>query len=300
MNLNQITYALKISEVRNFTEAARQLYVSQPTLSQQIKELENELNVTLFLRGRHKTVTLTPAGHEFIRYAQRIQDNLNSMNVSLGRYCSLERGVIRIGLLWTFGYAGIDRLLDAFTKTYARISMNVMVNGSTVLIDKVQNGDLDVAFVTENIQHVFDANLDSVPLCSSEIGVICHRDLPLSRMPYIMADDLINQRIMMVSHLSNIYPPIHASFQKACIKPEIIGESSQADVISQIAKSKLGIGFLSRQAYTSLSNESLAWVPYRPSINRNIYLVAHHNTCTNTSVRAFTKSVMDNLSLLVD
>ena len=245
-------------------------------------------------------MTLTPAGQKFIRYAQRIQDDLNSMNITLGRYCSLEQGSINIGLLWTFGYAGIDHLLDEFSDAYTHIDMHVKINGSTLLLDEVRKGALDVAFVTENLQHFFNSDLDATQISSSEIGVVCHQDISLSHMPYISAEDLNNQHIMMVSRLSNIYPPIQTSFTKAGIKPLIIGESSQADITGQIAKSKLGIGFLSRQAFTSMNHQNLVWAPYRPTINRNIYLVCHHDACENTSVKAFTKFVIDNLNLLAD
>lgn len=79
MNLKQIDYFLKVVETASITKAADELYLSQPSLSHAIKELEKEMNITLFHRSS-KGVTLTSEGEEFLLYARQISEQINLMN----------------------------------------------------------------------------------------------------------------------------------------------------------------------------------------------------------------------------
>ena len=90
MELRQLRYFLKVAELLNFSEASKALFVTQSTLSQQIKQLETELDTTLFERNSHE-VTLTEAGQKLVRYAQKVVVDADICRTLLGAQQYLER-----------------------------------------------------------------------------------------------------------------------------------------------------------------------------------------------------------------
>ncbi|MER2155551.1 MAG: LysR family transcriptional regulator, partial [Solibacillus sp.] len=98
MELRQLEYFLMLCEEMQFTRAAERLNIAQPTLSQQIKVLEEEVNTPLFNRIGKK-ITLTEAGQILYRQAQTIFQTLHTTKMQLQQLASLEKGVLRVGAL---------------------------------------------------------------------------------------------------------------------------------------------------------------------------------------------------------
>lgn len=104
MTFNQIHYVLVLARTKNFTQAADELFITQPTLSQQIKAIECELGTTLFFRDR-RHVSLTESGRVFLENALFLQERWNRCRDHLPLHRSEERGSLKVGFLWTFGYS---------------------------------------------------------------------------------------------------------------------------------------------------------------------------------------------------
>ncbi|MDI6619776.1 MAG: LysR family transcriptional regulator [Clostridiales bacterium] len=293
MNINQLKYVIKLADTKNFTKAAEELYISQPTLSQQVKLLEKEFGVMLFIRNRKKEVTLTEAGNDFVYYAERILSDIDKLQVALGNYCSPNSGKIRVGLLWTFGYANIDKCMNEFNKRYPLVKIKVYINGSSVLLDELQDNELDCAFVTGNYTKG-DHDLINFDLVSqSDILAIMSKKHHLSERTYITAQDLDREMIMMVSKKSNIYPVLKKSLSVPDTNPIIIGESSQADVCLQIAESGLAIAFTSAQVMEYANGRDIKGVPFKPTIKRNIYLATMADSYKNNIISMFREFVIN-------
>ena len=101
MELRQLRYFLKVAELLNFSEASKVLYVTQSTLSQQIKQLETELNTTLFERNSHE-VTLTEAGQKLVEYAQKVVIDADICQQKMTDLKDLLTGELNIGVTFTF------------------------------------------------------------------------------------------------------------------------------------------------------------------------------------------------------
>lgn len=293
MNINQLKYALKLSETKNFTKAAEELYISQPTLSQQIKLLEKEFGVTLFIRDKKKEVSLTDAGDDFVYYAERVLSDIDKLKIALGNYCSTNSGKIRVGLLWTFGYANIDKCINEFNKRYPMVKIKVYINGSSVLLNDLQNNELDCAFVTGDFIKG-DHDLINFDLVSqSDMMVIMNKNHHLSERTYITAHDLDREKIMMVSKQSNMYPMLKKYLSIPDINPIIVGESSQADVCLQIAESGMAMAFTSAQVIECEKRPDIKAVPFKPTIKRNIYLATMADAYKNNIITAFREFVLN-------
>lgn len=273
MNFNQIKYAIKLAETQNFTRAAQELFISQPTLSQQIKALENEYGTEFFVREKRGEVKLSPAGEEFLHYAKRIYANMNNMNAALGSYGVLHHGTLRIGLLWTFGYAGLDEGINKFQELFPRVELSFSINGSSVLMQSIKAGECDVAFVTGSVSEGEENLLDYLLIEESDIGIIANSSHPLAGRKSLTAKDLDGERVMMVSRQSNLYPDIIKSLEEVSANPIIIGNSSIGDSVLQIARAGFGLGFLSKKVFDYMNLPGIVFLPYLPTIKRSIYLV---------------------------
>lgn len=125
MLLRHIRYFLALAEHRNFTRAAEALHVSQPTLSQQIRQLEDTLGVQLLDRSG-RTIQLTDAGATYLRYAQRALQDLEAGQRAIHDVHELSRGSLRLAMTPTFTAYLIGPLLAKYNRHYPNITLNIL------------------------------------------------------------------------------------------------------------------------------------------------------------------------------
>ncbi|MFM0672232.1 transcriptional regulator CynR [Paraburkholderia sediminicola] len=125
MLLRHIRYFLAVAEHRNFTRAAEALHVSQPTLSQQIKQLEDTLRVQLLDRSG-RTIQLTDAGTAYVHYAQRALQDLEAGKRAIHDVQELSRGSLRLAMTPTFTAYLIGPLLEKYNRRYPNITLSIL------------------------------------------------------------------------------------------------------------------------------------------------------------------------------
>lgn len=181
MELRQLKYFKEACELQNFSEAARVLHISQSTLSQQIKQLEDELDVLLFDRIG-KRVVPTEAGLAFLPYAVRaIRDAENGKQI-IRDLKGIETGVLHVGVTYSMSPLLIAAL-GLFSKTYPKIKVNVSLGTSEELLDRLEANQLDfvLSFKPEGVSE----HLETMPLFSSMLRFIVHCSHPLAELSSI-------------------------------------------------------------------------------------------------------------------
>lgn len=287
MNIVQLNYFITLANERKFTTAATKLYITQPTLSQQIKQIENELGQDLFIRT-HKDVSLTPAGKIFYEYAIEAIKQWELCKSKLNNISKDTSGNLSIGLFWTFGYNHIDELITKFEKAYPNISLHLSVDGSSLLVDKVISKQIDCAFITgcylpEDKEFNFLKNhLNFTMLMESPLICIANENSKLANKKSLTFDDFDNEPIIYVSQVSNLYTVFHKCMSEANCKPKIIGYSSQADINMQVAKANIGYAFLTLDTYKNINHDGVKAIPLMPRINRQIYLISNKDNKNNS------------------
>lgn len=286
MNQTQLNYFITLANERKFTTAATKLYITQPTLSQQIKQIENEIGQDLFIRT-HKEVSLTPAGKIFYDYALDALKQYDILKNKLSNISKDTSGSLSIGLFWTFGYNHIDELITKFEKAYPKINIHLSVDGSSLLIDKVISKQIDCAFITgcylpEDKEFNFLKNhLNFTLLMESPLICLANEHSKLANKKSLTFDDFDNEPIVYVSQVSNLYSVFHKCMSEANCKPNIIGYSSQADINIQVAKANIGYSFMTIDTYKSINHENVKAIPLMPRINRQIYLISNKENNNN-------------------
>ena len=273
MNLNQIRYALKIGQTRNFTRAAEELYISQPTLSQQIKALEAELGTELFIRGNHREVDFTKAGCIFLEYAQKIETGLDEMKIALQVNKEKTQGEIRLGLLWTFGYAGLGKIVGSFSDAYPYIHLKYRIDGTTALLRMLRRGELDIIVVTRTDELEDDvADFLITPLSESDYYLIVGDKSPFAQYSRITLDEIATTpvKLLMPGYSTTLYRQLKERFENSLSLVEIVGETPLTDATIYMAEANIACGFLAKQTYESYEGYNVRAIPIFPRISRRI------------------------------
>ena len=218
MELRHLRYFIAVAEQLHFRHAAELVHVAQPALSQQIRQLEDEIGVTLFERSRHK-VRLTPAGKAFYEYAQSI---INQTNMAVAEARKVEHGdagTIRIGFVST---AAITVLPDAMKKLQAKIPLaevELKELAAGEQIDGLYRDLIDVGFLHAKL--TADV-LKTVVVARERLVVAVPAKCKLAGSQRVDLKDLASwTAIMPASHTSSgFYEQVRAAYQMAGVRPE--------------------------------------------------------------------------------
>lgn len=168
MELRHVRYFLAIAETRSFTRAAERLHVTQPTLSHQIKQLEQQIGTVLFERGT-KEIELTAAGNLFKPYCERILKEIDSGLLAITELEGLMRGTLRVGVFHSFSHSVLPPILSEFALRYPGVQVTAQLVPRVDLERQLISGEIDFA-----ISYLHDANDQIVtePLFEEELVFI--------------------------------------------------------------------------------------------------------------------------------
>lgn len=194
MTLQQMRYVIALAEHGSFNEAAKNLYVSQPTLSNAIRELEEELNTTLFIRTK-KGVEISPEGYEFLESARHIVKSSDQLQTRFkGRDTSPLIRFCVSTLHYAFATQAYARLISELPKNYDIILRETSCQQA---IEDVVSYKSEIAVIYINSvnsryvpRQIKDNFLSFIPLYSAKDNIIIRRDHPLCKKPLITIEDL--------------------------------------------------------------------------------------------------------------
>lgn len=146
MNLRDLEYLVALADHRHFGRAAAACYVSQPTLSTQVKKLESELGVTLVERGS-RLVLLTPAGEEVVTRARHLLDDADQIRRIARAVADPESGTLRLGLFPTLAPYVLPHVVDGLRTRFPRLELLLVEEKSPELIERLRAGTLDAALL---------------------------------------------------------------------------------------------------------------------------------------------------------
>ncbi|HQX92019.1 MAG TPA: DNA-binding transcriptional regulator OxyR [Thermomonas sp.] len=146
MNLRDLKYLVTLADLRHFGKAAQACFVSQPTLSTQIKKLEDELGVALIERAPRK-VMLTPAGQDAVQRARRIMAEVEAMKQAARRSRDPEAGSLRLGVFPTLGPYLLPHVVAPLHQRFPQLELLLVEEKSDVLLQRLRDGKLDAALL---------------------------------------------------------------------------------------------------------------------------------------------------------
>ena len=187
--LQQLRILKAIATKKNFTKAASSLYISQPSLSKQIKILEENLDTILINRERNN-ISLTENGKVFLQYSERILILCEESCRALIDLKKGDRGTLKVGASQTIGTYLMPRILTLFAQNYPQIDLKVQVDSTKIIATNIRNKQLDIAIIGGELSQKLRKKLIIQPFVYDELSLIISNSHPFAIKKLIKKEDL--------------------------------------------------------------------------------------------------------------
>lgn len=248
INTDRLNIFLLVAETQSFSRAARHLHISQPTVSKQIKELENELKVELFIRSP-SGVQLTDAGNTLIPWAQKLlRDNLELQNmmVTLDQEPS---GTLKIACSTTAGKYVLPILAARFRTLFTSVQISILTCSPENIAAQILEDQADLGVISREI---CDAMVvECQPFFKDVISLIVPSEHKFAARPFIEPDELLDEPFILREATSGTRQVMFAQLAQYDIglnDPNILLEVGNAEAIVEAVIAGYGISFVSRKA----------------------------------------------------
>ena len=241
MELRQLKYFVKTAETLNFSEAARALFVTQSTLSQQVRSLEQELGVELFQRDSH-SVALTESGEHLLPVAKRTLQDAELCFTQISDLRQMLSGVLNIGISYTFAPVLKEAVME-FTKQYPGVRLNVICRTMGELLDLLKRREVD--FVLCFKPNILDDEIESHILFDNQLSVIVSSNHPLADRKSLAISDIMPYRIVMPARETQARNAFELYFPGVTDKLNVVVEINEVNVLLDLVRSTQMVTFLS-------------------------------------------------------
>lgn len=265
MNLQQFRFVRETIRLNfNLTEAARQLYSSQPGVSKAIIELEDELGITIFERHGKRLRGLTEAGKVvsvIIDDIMRQVDNLKRLSDDLAEN---DEGSLIIGCTHAQARYFLPKFLIEFTKKFPKVRVSLSEGDPPQLASRLLHDEIDIAFATETLSQVSD--LVTLDCYEWEHVLVMSSEHPLSQLTTSQAKNISVEQIQKYPIITydrafSGRTTIDRVFEEHGLVPDIILEAVDADVIKTYVDLNMGLGIIAGMAFDPGRDASLIHIP---------------------------------------
>ncbi len=257
----------------SFTRAADALFMTQPAVTFQIKQLEEQYSTRLFER-RHGSISLTPAGELVLSFAERILALSDEMDTRLAEMTGEMRGPLLVGASTTIAEFMLPRVLGEFNALYPQVRARLIVANSESIEGRVAEHTLDVGLIEAPAKL---GGLTSQICCEDELRVICAADYPLADVKKIKPAALVDYEFISREPGSGTREITDAYFSQHKIPPASLKmqmELGSPEALKGVVATGLGFAIVSRavvEKETQLGE--LVAIPLDPPLTRSLYLV---------------------------
>ncbi|MBD9535382.1 LysR family transcriptional regulator [Stenotrophomonas sp. ATCM1_4] len=287
MNLRDLKYLVALAEHKHFGRAAAACFVSQPTLSTQIKKLEEELGVPLVERAPRK-VMLTPAGREAAMRARGIVAEVEQMKEAARRSRDPEAGTVRLGIFPTLGPYLLPHVVPAIRQRFPQLEMLLVEEKSDVLMAQLRNGQLDAALLALPVN---DEQLHTEFLFEEPFVLAAPEGHPLAAHDTLRLDDLSDQRLLLLQdgHCLRDQALDVCHLAGALEKSEF--QATSLETLRQMVAANVGVTLLPMLAVKPpvARSENIQLVPFQgdPQPNRRIAMVWRRSSAMGAFLEQF-------------
>lgn len=195
MNLRDLKYIISVAETRHFGKAAERCFVSQPTLSGQIKKLEEELGVTIFERTK-RSVELTPIGEEIVEHARKLMEQADVIEQLARNFHDPLAGPLRVGAIPTLSPYLVPLIIIPLKKRYPQLKLVLSEEVTDRLTEHLRNHEIDAALIATQVSEL---DLKTIPLFDEPFWLAHPSNHPLSTKNEISRHDLEQLDLLLLS-----------------------------------------------------------------------------------------------------
>jgi len=282
VNLEQLRSFVEVARLANFTRAAEQLHLTQPSLSRQIATLEQDLGAELFHRA-HGGSRLTAAGESLLPLARRMLADADSARHELAELAGLRRGKVRLGATPTLCISLVAEVMSVFHAAHPHVELHLSEQGSRQLLDELEAGELDIAMITTSDASSAE-RFTVTPLLTEQLVVVSSAaQPPLTTREGIRLRDVAALPQIALALSYDLRGATDAAFRAAALTPNVILEGAQMDAVLRFVE--LGLGVAIVPASVLVDRPQLRAVRLEaPSLTRTISLARPSNVSLAAAV----------------
>jgi LysR family cys regulon transcriptional activator len=283
----------------NLTEVANALFTSQSGVSKHIKDLEDELNIELFIRKGKRLIGLTEPGKELVKIVERILFDTKNIKRLAEQFSNYDQGQLIIATTHTQAQYALPPVVTEFKKIFPKVQLILHESRPGEILSMLINGEADIGIATEALENA--ADLVSFPYYTWQHAVIVPAGHPLQSLQPLTLEAIAEFPIITYHQGLTGRSRIDQVFAKAGLIPDIAMSALDADVIKTYVKLGLGIGIIASVAFSPRRDETLVKLESEylfemnttfVSVRRNHYLRSYAYRFIELCIPALTESII--------
>ena len=248
MNLQQLRYLCAVVDHGlNVSVAAEALFTSQPGISKQIRQLEDELGVPIFIRQGKRLAALTAGGEVIVATARRALQELNNLKRVGAEFKSEDTGALAIATTHTQARYVLPPVLKRFAERYPKVRLLLHQGNPAQVAEQTEHADVDVGIATEALADY--PGLVSLPCYTWNRCVLVPKGHPLGKVRPLTLEALARYPIVTYDFSFTGRSQINAAFAAKGIEPNVVLTALDSDVIKTYVELGLGVGIIAQMAY---------------------------------------------------
>ena len=248
MKLQQLRYICEVARQNlNLSNAAEALFTSQPGISKQIRSLEEELGVDIFVRHGKRVVAVTEPGKAILEISQRVLKDVENLKQVGEEFTEEDNGRLTIATTHTQARYALPHVIQRFTKRYPGVRLSLRQGSPTQISELVTSGEADIAIATEAIELYED--LVMLPCYEWNRCVLVQPGHPLLKAKKLTLEAMASFPIITYDFAFTGRSRINQAFAEKGLTPNVVLTAIDADVIKTYVELGLGIGIVAMMAY---------------------------------------------------
>ncbi len=259
MNINQLkSFVEVVKNDFNITNTAEKLYTSQPTISKQLKILEDELNLSLFNRKNNNLISLSEKGEQVHKVASEIIAQLEKIKSIVTEDDVGQKINLNIATTHTQIRYKLPEVIDKFKALYPNVSLHFHQGAPAQMAEMVKNGDVDFAIATESM-HLYE-DLIILPCYRWTRSVVVPHEHPLTQLEHITIEDLAAYPLITYVFGFNGRSKLDKVFYQHNLTPNIALTATDTEIIKYYVKRGIGIGVIATVAFDESDQDTLTCI----------------------------------------
>lgn len=256
MKLQQLRYIVEVvNHHLNISAATEKLYTSQPGVSKQIKLLEMELGVQIFVRNGKQLADLTPVGEKIVALSREVLAKTGAIKAIANEYTEPMKGTLNLAATYMQVLYELPDMIKTFIQTYPAISLHLTQGSVKQITESITNGEINFAIVTELLPRYDDFIM--LPCYHWNQVIVILKDHPLAKKNHITLNDLANYPLVTYHYSDNDNSALYAAFNQVNLKPNVAFSAMDVDMIKTYVRLGLGVGIIAKMAINSKLDHDL-------------------------------------------